>query len=177
MLERLRLAQAEQLSQEAVQTAQWRREPVEGLPTPSELPEKGLVGTSAPMQALYGQIRKASQVLADVLIVGETGTGKELVSQAIHCLSPRADGPFITINCGALDETLLMDTLFGHVKGAFTEARQARKGAFLAAEGGTLMLDEVGNATPKVQQALLRALSTRSIRPWAAITMWPLTPG
>lgn len=117
------------------------------------------------MQALYGQIRKASQVLADVLIVGETGTGKELVSQAIHCLSPRADGPFITINCGALDETLLMDTLFGHVKGAFTEARQARKGAFLAAEGGTLMLDEVGNATPKVQQALLRALSTRSIRP------------
>lgn len=165
LLERLRRANAEQISQEAVQTAQWRREPVEGLPSPSALPEKGLVGTSAPMQALYSQIQKAAQVLADVLIVGETGTGKELVSQAIHRLSRRADGPFITINCGALDETLLMDTLFGHVKGAFTEAKQARKGAFLAAEGGTLMLDEIGNATPKVQQALLRALSTRSIRP------------
>lgn len=165
LLERLRRAKAEQISQEAVQTAQWQREAVEGLPSPSALPEKGLVGTSAPMQALRGQIQKASQVLADVLIVGETGTGKELVSEAIHRLSRRADGPFITINCGALDETLLMDTLFGHVKGAFTEARQARKGAFLAAEGGTLMLDEVGNAAPKVQQALLRALSTRSIRP------------
>ena len=87
------------------------------------------------------------------------------MSRAIHEASPRRNAPFITINCGALDENLLMDTLFGHVKGAFTEARQPRKGAFLAAEGGTLMLDEVGNASPKVQQALLRALSTRAMRP------------
>lgn len=141
---------------------------MEDLPDPADLPVRGLVGTSLPMQTLYGQIQKASQVLADVLIVGETGTGKELVSESIHRLSDRADGPFITINCGALDEALLMDTLFGHVKGAFTEAKQARKGAFLAAEGGTLMLDEVGNAAPKVQQALLRALSTRRIRPLGA---------
>lgn len=165
LLNRLRRARADQRSQAAAQTALWQREAVEDLPDPADLPTRGLVGASLPMQALYGQIQKASQVLADVLIVGETGTGKELVSESIHRLSARADGPFITINCGALDEALLMDTLFGHVKGAFTEAKQARKGAFLAAEGGTLMLDEVGNATPKVQQALLRALSTRCIRP------------
>ncbi|MCD7984268.1 MAG: sigma 54-interacting transcriptional regulator [Desulfovibrio sp.] len=165
LLDRLRRARADQLSQAAAQTALWQREAVEDLPDPADLPTRGLVGASLPMQVLYDQIQKASQVLADVLIVGETGTGKELVSESIHRLSARADGPFITINCGALDEALLMDTLFGHVKGAFTEAKQARKGAFLAAEGGTLMLDEVGNATPKVQQALLRALSTRCIRP------------
>ena len=117
------------------------------------------------MLLLYENVRKAAQVMADVLVVGETGTGKELVSEAIHKLSPRGAGPFITINCGALDESLLMDTLFGHVKGAYTEARASRKGAFLTAQGGTLMLDEVGNAAPKVQQALLRALSTRRIRP------------
>lgn len=168
LLARLHRAKADQISQAAEQNAQQQREPVEDLPDPADLPVRGLVGTSLPMQTLYGQIQKASQVLADVLIVGETGTGKELVSESIHRLSDRADGPFITINCGALDEALLMDTLFGHVKGAFTEAKQARKGAFLAAEGGTLMLDEVGNAAPKVQQALLRALSTRRIRPLGA---------
>ncbi|MDD4701571.1 MAG: sigma 54-interacting transcriptional regulator, partial [Desulfovibrio sp.] len=165
LLGRLRHAKIQRRSHEALQDAQWQREPVPDLPHPEDLPASGLVGTSSAMQTLCDQVRKASQVLADVLIIGETGTGKELVSEAIHRLSSRSSGPFITINCGALDENLLMDTLFGHVKGAFTEARQARKGAFLAAEGGTLMLDEVGNAAPKVQQALLRALSTRRIRP------------
>ncbi|MFT4300691.1 MAG: sigma 54-interacting transcriptional regulator [Desulfovibrio sp.] len=165
LLGRLRQAKIQRRSHEALQDAQWQREPVPDLPHPEDLPASGLVGTSSAMQTLCDQVRKASQVLADVLIIGETGTGKELVSEAIHRLSARSSGPFITINCGALDENLLMDTLFGHVKGAFTEARQARKGAFLAAEGGTLMLDEVGNAAPKVQQALLRALSTRRIRP------------
>lgn len=165
LMGRLRQAKIQRRSHEALQDAQWQREPVPDLPHPEDLPASGLVGTSSAMQTLCDQVRKASQVLADVLIIGETGTGKELVSEAIHRLSSRSSGPFITINCGALDENLLMDTLFGHVKGAFTEARQARKGAFLAAEGGTLMLDEVGNAAPKVQQALLRALSTRRIRP------------
>lgn len=165
LLERLRRAAARRISQQAEQTAQWQREAVTDLPQAADLPSSGLIGSSQAMQFTYDQIQKASQSPADVLVVGETGTGKELVSEAIHRLSPRADGPFMTINCGALDEALLMDTLFGHVKGAFTEARQARKGAFLAAEGGTLMLDEVGNAAPKVQQALLRALSTRHIRP------------
>lgn len=165
LLHRLRRSEEEQLNQRLMQDARWAREPAENMPELDDIPENGLVGTSAAMQDLRANILKAAPTMADVLVIGETGTGKELVSAAIHQASPRANGPFITINCGALDENLLMDTLFGHVKGAFTEARQPRKGAFLTAEGGTLMLDEIGNAAPKVQQALLRALSTRMIRP------------
>lgn len=165
LLHRLRRSEEEQLNQQLMQDARWAREPAENMPELDNIPENGLVGTSAAMQDLRANILKAAPTMADVLVIGETGTGKELVSAAIHQASPRANGPFITINCGALDENLLMDTLFGHVKGAFTEARQPRKGAFLTAEGGTLMLDEIGNAAPKVQQALLRALSTRMIRP------------
>ncbi len=125
----------------------------------------GIIGASQAVRGLNAMIHKASQVMADVLIVGETGTGKELTAEAIHRGSARASGPFISINCGALDENLLMDALFGHVKGAFSEAKTDRKGAFLAASGGTLHLDEIGNASPKVQQALLRALAARVIRP------------
>lgn len=165
LLHRLRRSEEEQLNQQLMQDARWAREPAENMPELDDIPENGLVGTSAAMQDLRANILKAAPTMADVLVIGETGTGKELVSAAIHQASPRANGPFITINCGALDENLLMDTLFGHVKGAFTEARQPRKGAFLTAEGGTLMLDEIGNAAPKAQQALLRALSTRMIRP------------
>ena len=165
LLHRLRRSEEDQLNQQLMQDARWAREPAENMPELDDIPENGLVGTSAAMQDLRANILKAAPTMADVLVIGETGTGKELVSAAIHQASPRANGPFITINCGALDENLLMDTLFGHVKGAFTEARQPRKGAFLTAEGGTLMLDEIGNAAPKVQQALLRALSTRMIRP------------
>lgn len=165
LLHCLRRSEEEQLNQQLMQDARRAREPAENMPELDDIPENGLVGTSAAMQDLRANILKAAPTMADVLVIGETGTGKELVSAAIHQASPRANGPFITINCGALDENLLMDTLFGHVKGAFTEARQPRKGAFLTAEGGTLMLDEIGNAAPKVQQALLRALSTRMIRP------------
>ncbi|OLN26379.1 Response regulator of zinc sigma-54-dependent two-component system [Desulfovibrio sp. DV] len=124
-----------------------------------------LVGESSAMNRLLSRIQKISATDADVLIVGETGTGKELTADAIHRLSRRKDMPFISINCGALDENLLMDALFGHVKGAFSEAKSDRKGAFLAADGGTLLLDEIGNASPRVQQALLRALSVRRISP------------
>jgi DNA-binding NtrC family response regulator/HAMP domain-containing protein len=127
--------------------------------------EFGIVGNSLAVRNLAGMIRKAAHVMADVLVIGETGTGKELTAEAIHRASSRASGPFISINCGALDENLLMDALFGHVKGAFSEAKTDRKGAFLAASGGTLHLDEIGNASPKVQQALLRALAARRIRP------------
>lgn len=165
LLHRLRRSEEEQLNQQLMQDARRAREPAENMPELDDIPENGLVGTSAAMQDLRANILKAAPTMADVIVIGETGTGKELVSAAIHQASPRANGPFITINCGALDDNLLMDTLFGHVKGAFTEARQPRKGAFLTAEGGTLMLDEIGNAAPKVQQALLRALSTRMIRP------------
>ncbi|MBO4335463.1 MAG: sigma 54-interacting transcriptional regulator [Desulfovibrio sp.] len=165
LLVRLRRAKSENASQLARSHALRLNEPVENLPSLHDIENQLLVGSSSCMETLKAQIEKISQISADVLIVGETGTGKELVSQALHSASDRRDKPFISINCGALDENLLMDTLFGHVKGAFTEAKQQRKGAFIAAEGGTLLLDEIGNAAPKVQQALLRALSIRSIRP------------
>ena len=129
------------------------------------MPLYGIVGGSQAVSTLRQQIHKASRVMADVLIIGETGTGKELTAEAIHSVSHRARGPFLSINCGALDENLLMDALFGHVKGAFSDAQADRQGAFVAASGGTLHLDEIGNASPKVQQALLRALSVRRIRP------------
>ena len=101
----------------------------------------------------------------DVLIIGETGTGKQLAADAIHHLSPRKRKPFTSINCGELDENLLLDTLFGHVKGAFTEARGDRKGAFLEADGGTLFLDEIQTASMSVQQSLLRAIAMPKIKP------------
>ena len=127
--------------------------------------EFGLVGSSKAIAHVRENIHKAAQAGTDVLVWGETGTGKELVASAIHKASSRKNGPYISINCGALDENLLMDTLFGHVAGAFSDAVEDRKGAFLAASGGTLHLDELGNASPRVQQSLLRALSVRHIRP------------
>jgi len=124
-----------------------------------------ILGGSPPITALLSLINKTAAADADVLVIGETGTGKELTAEAIHKQSARSGKPFISINCGALDENLLMDAIFGHVKGAFSEAKSDRKGAFLAADGGTLHLDEIGNASAKVQQSLLRALSVRRIRP------------
>ena len=141
LLDRLRAASEARRQRAAEDDAQQQREPVEDLPHPEDLPVNSLIGTSPAMLALCDNVRKASQVMADVLVVDETGTGKELVSEAIHRLSARASGPFITINCGALDENLLMDTLFGHVKGAFTEARPAQ-GSFSDGAVGTFMLDE-----------------------------------
>ncbi|MBR4742069.1 MAG: sigma 54-interacting transcriptional regulator, partial [Desulfovibrio sp.] len=165
LLNNFRRAQDETANQLAVSNAKLLTAAAQNLPSVESIKQDFLVGTSQVINNLRKQIKKIANVNADILVVGETGTGKELVSQAIHEASSRSDKPFITINCGALDENLLMDTLFGHVKGAFTEAKQIRKGAFIAAEGGTLMLDEIGNAPPKVQQALLRALSMRNIRP------------
>ena len=127
--------------------------------------EFGLVGSGRSMRDVREQVRKAARAGTDVLVFGETGTGKELVAEAIHKAGPRSKGPFVSINCGALDENLLLDALFGHVKGAFTEANADRKGAFLTADGGTLHLDEIANASSKVQQSLLRALAVRRIRP------------
>ena len=130
----------------------------------------GIIGAGMKFDRLRSDIHKAARVEADVLIQGETGTGKQLAAEAIHLLSRRADKPFISINCGALDEHLLLDTLFGHVRGAFTEARSDRKGAFLQAENGTLFLDEIQSASAKVQQALLRAIAMRRIRPLGSDT-------
>lgn len=137
---------------------------VPGKP-PENDPIPELCGNSPAILALKADILKAARSEADVLITGETGTGKQLAAEAIHMHSERSSQPFITINCGALDENLLLDALFGHVAGAFSEAKSDRKGAFLSANHGTLFLDEIGNASLKVQQALLRTLSTKTIRP------------
>jgi DNA-binding NtrC family response regulator len=140
--------------------------PTQDTPPPES--EYGLVGSSQLNREVREHVRKAARAGTDVLIWGETGTGKELVAAAIHKASPRKAGPYVSINCGALDENLLLDALFGHVRGAFTEAKNDRKGAFLAAHGGTLHLDEIANSSLKVQQALLRALSVRRILPLGA---------
>ena len=129
-----------------------------------------LIGCGPRVASLKNDILKAAQVDVDVLISGETGTGKQLVAEAIHARSARTGGPFISINCGALDENLLLDALFGHVKGAFSEAKSDRNGAFLEAAGGTLFLDEIQSASSKVQQSLLRALSIRKIKPLGSDT-------
>jgi DNA-binding NtrC family response regulator len=124
-----------------------------------------LLGASPPMQRLYEQLARVAESDASVLITGESGAGKELVARALHRRSRRSDGPFVAVNCAALPETLLEAELFGHARGAFTDARAARKGLFLQANGGTLLLDEIGEFPLPLQPKLLRALEQRSIRP------------
>jgi len=126
---------------------------------------EGLIGSSPVMHKLFDQIRKIAPTTANVLITGESGTGKELVAQAIHRHSDRKDGPFIGINCAAIPENLLESELFGHAKGAFTDARAERKGLFLQAQGGTLFLDEIGDFPLSLQAKLLRAMEQRTVRP------------
>ncbi|MFZ3045581.1 MAG: sigma 54-interacting transcriptional regulator [Desulfatirhabdiaceae bacterium] len=135
------------------------------MPSHSSAVLTELVGFGNSLESLKSEILKASGVDADVLIIGETGTGKQLTAEAIHYNSKRRESSFITINCGALDENLLLDALYGHIKGAFSDAKTDRNGAFLAANHGTLFLDEIGNASPRVQQALLRTLSIQKIKP------------
>jgi len=124
-----------------------------------------LIGVSPVMVSLFEMIRAVAPTSSTVLVTGESGTGKELVARAIHGLSGRGDEAFVSVNCGALPDTLLESELFGHVKGAFTDARQSKKGLFEAASGGTLFLDEVGETSPPMQVKLLRALQERRIRP------------
>lgn len=124
-----------------------------------------LIGASPPMQKLFDQIRKIAPTSANVLIMGESGTGKELVARAIHRHSLRKDGPFVGINCAAIPENLLESELFGHAKGAFTDARADRKGLFQQAQGGTLFLDEIGDFPLPLQAKLLRAMEERTVRP------------
>jgi two-component system response regulator HydG len=122
---------------------------------------QGMIGESATMRALYEKLEKIGRSETNVHVDGESGTGKELVAQAIHNLSRRAGGPLIKVNCGALPETLLESELFGHEKGAFTNAVKKKLGRFELAHGGTIFLDEIGEIAPAVQVKLLRVLQER----------------
>jgi DNA-binding NtrC family response regulator len=132
-----------------------------------------LLGESVPMRKLYDQIARLADSDVSVLICGESGTGKELVAKALHRQSRRRSGPFIPINCAAVPETLLESELFGHVRGAFTDAKTQRKGLFLQADGGTFLLDEIGAFPLALQPKLLRALEERSLRPVGSDTESP----
>src|SRR5258707_8817283 len=127
-----------------------------------------IIGRSSSMQALYQMIETVAQVQSTVLVTGESGTGKELVARAIHDMGPRAEKPFVSVNCGAFTETLLESELFGYVKGSFTGANTNRKGLFEAANSGTIFLDEIGEMSPAMQVKLLRVLQERKVRPVGA---------
>src|ERR1700690_945793 len=122
---------------------------------------EGMIGNSLVMREVYELTRRVAKTSATVLLTGETGTGKELVARALHRLSPRATGPFVRVNCGALSESLLESELFGHVKGAFTSAVENRTGRFEAAHGGTIFLDEINSVCYTLQVKLLRVLQER----------------
>src|ERR1043165_1257455 len=121
----------------------------------------GVVGDSAAMRAVYRLTRLVAYSRASVLVIGETGTGKEVIARNIHRLGPRADGPYVRVNCGALSESLLESELFGHIKGAFTAAVDNKTGRFEAAHGGTIFLDEINSMSAKLQLKLLRVLQER----------------
>lgn len=130
---------------------------------PFEVPE--FIGSSAPIQRILDMIPRVASTPSTVLITGESGTGKELLARAIHAASAQAEGPFLSVNCGALPEGLLESELFGHVRGAFTGAVRDHPGLFVEASGGSLLLDEVGELTPPMQAKLLRVLQEHRVRP------------
>src|SRR6185295_19144488 len=121
-------------------------------------------GQSEEMRAVYQIIDAVAPSTANVLILGESGNGKELVARALHTKSDRAKGPFFALNCAALPKDILEDELFGHEKGAFTGSTNEKAGAFEMADGGTIFLDEVAEMSPDIQVKLLRALESRQVR-------------
>ena len=134
-------------------------------PTPRQIetgpPIPGLIGSGPAMTEVYRITRQVARSNASVLLLGETGTGKELIAKALHRLSPRGSGPFVRVNCGALAENLLESELFGHVRGAFTGAIANRTGRFEAGHTGTVFLDEINSTTAKLQVKLLRVLQEK----------------
>ncbi|MDP2783564.1 MAG: sigma-54 dependent transcriptional regulator [Sulfurimicrobium sp.] len=154
-----------ELIRRAIETQRLRRE-VEWRRAQSETCViEGLIGSSVPFNNMLDMTAKiASAGKIPVLIRGESGTGKERVAQAIHCRSPRADGPWVTLNCSALPEGLLESEMFGHERGAFTDAKQMKRGLLELADGGTLFLDEIGDLALALQPKLLRVLETQTFR-------------
>jgi DNA-binding NtrC family response regulator len=136
---------------------------------PEESPDvPDFIGSSPAIRRILDMVPRLAATPSTVFITGESGTGKELLAKAIHAFSANANGPFLSVNCGALPEGLLESELFGHVRGAFTGAVRDNKGLFVDAEGGTLLLDEVGELTPPMQVKLLRVLQERRVRPVGA---------
>ena len=123
-----------------------------------------LVGRSLEMRRVYAILERVAPTDATVLVQGETGTGKDVLARSLHAASPRAAGPFVAVDCGAIPENLVESELFGHVRGAFTGAQNDRKGVFEEAHGGTLFLDEIGEMPLAMQPKLLRAIESRTIR-------------
>jgi len=148
--------------------------PVNETPDGDERWREAIVSRSSRMAELLAEAKMVASSDASVLICGESGSGKELLAQAIHKASPRAGKPFVAVNCSAIPETLLESELFGHVKGSFTGAVSNHQGLFQAAHGGTLFLDEIGDMPPALQVKLLRVLQERSVRPVGANESTPV---
>ncbi|WP_253449556.1 sigma-54 dependent transcriptional regulator [Halomonas sp. Y3] len=125
----------------------------------------GIIGESEAMQGLFHDAARLARSDAPILVLGESGTGKELLARAIHAESPRAEGPFVAVNCASIPGELMESEFFGHVKGAFTGASEHRQGLFQSARGGSLFLDEIGEMSPELQAKLLRALQEKTVRP------------
>jgi two-component system response regulator AtoC len=154
-----------QLIRRGIETRRLRREVEWRRAQSASCVIEGLVGTSAPfINMLEMTVKIATAGRVPVLIRGESGTGKEGIAQAIHCRSPRAEGPWITLNCSALPEGLMESEVFGHERGAFTDAKQMKRGLMELADGGTLFLDEIGDLSMALQPKLLRVLETQTFR-------------
>ncbi len=138
-------------------------------------PERsGIVARSAPMHRALDLVARAAPADTPVLILGESGTGKELFARALHAMGPRRERPFVAVNCSAIPETLLESQLFGHRRGAFTDAREDRRGLFLEADGGSILLDEIGDMPLALQAKLLRVLQEREVHPLGASAPVPV---
>jgi two-component system response regulator HydG len=129
---------------------------------------QNIIATNPKMTALLGKLEQVADSSVSVMITGESGTGKDLLARALHYLSPRRGGPFVPVNCAAIPESLIESELFGHARGAFTDAKQSKLGLFVAASHGTLFLDEIGEMLPTVQAKLLRVIEDKRVRPLGA---------
>ena len=138
---------------------------VGGAPADPDGPRSLIVGSHPAMVEVYNAVARVARLPVTVLVLGETGTGKELVARALHRFGAHPGGPFVAVHCGAIPDTLLESELFGHVRGAFTGADRDRKGALREAQGGTVFLDEIGDVSPAFQTKLLRFLQEKTVRP------------